>query len=97
MTIQTTTDQAECIMALRLAGIMDRVKPIPPRRSCVALYPLDETCWLACENDNGVYTLHMLTDTTKAEAFGFLDSKLKGRKPSALRLSFAENFNTQCN
>ncbi len=88
MNITTCTDQAECGKVLDELQIREALRPLPPNIACDCLMKLDATSFLVGSNNAGNYTLHLLEDSTQAEAGEFFDALRAGSKSSNPRLHF---------
>lgn len=74
MNVTTTTNQAECQMVLKTLEIAEVFRPTPPSPVCDGFLQLAPDCFLCGTNDCGRFTLHILEDTTKAEAWQFFET-----------------------
>ena len=74
MNVTTCEDQAACNIALNELGVREVFRPFPGQVICDGIVQLGKDCWLVGTNDRGTFTLHLLEDTTKEEAWKFFDA-----------------------
>lgn len=73
-----TTDQNLCINILQAANMLEALVPKPPNNACDGIMQFDPF-WIVATNDHGFYTLHIIENATKEEAWGFFDDWRKSR------------------
>ena len=90
MKITSCNDQAECLLAVDTLNLAAVLKPIPPRKTCDGLMPINSDTWIAFTNDEGKITLHLLEDATRDEAWRFFEELSGERKHVNARLHICE-------
>ena len=81
MTTETLTDQTQVLAILMAANINPAdIQPVPPYHTCDGFMALWPGAWLIITNERGNFTLTLIEDASKEEAYSHFDA-LSGSKP----------------
>lgn len=94
-----TNDQAICLTALKALGMEDTVMPKQGSQGCDGITQLADDCWLIISNEHGKYSMTVLEECTKADAWAFFDAirKKDGWKTASPRAIFLDSKSPSVN
>ncbi|MDB6027522.1 MAG: hypothetical protein JWM68_3745 [Verrucomicrobiales bacterium] len=97
MKVETMLDQAECLEVITAMGIREVLKPLPPNKCCDGMLQLNDagTSFLIATNNEGTYSLHLLTECDQGQAWEF--HRTLNKKPVNPRLHYMDSQSVPAN
>ncbi|HZV36623.1 MAG TPA: hypothetical protein VFB72_18745 [Verrucomicrobiae bacterium] len=98
MKVTSISDQDACRFVLEELEIQDVAKPQPPQVVCDFIVQVAPESWVVGTNDKGRYTLHLIEEATKEEAWSVFENiRGPGTAYTAPRIHFTGNKSTAAN